>query len=84
MSDFEEITKELNELYVAKNSDYGDSFNDLLYEFGLIAVVIRLQDKINRLKTIAKNDGEFSVKDETIRDTLMDLANYSIMALMRL
>lgn len=81
---FDEVTKELNELYVAKNSDYGDSFNDLLYEFGLITVVIRLQDKINRLKAIAKNDGEYLVKDETIRDTLMDLANYSIMALMRL
>lgn len=81
---FEEVTKELNDLYVAKNNDYGNSFNDLLYEFGLITVVIRLQDKMNRLKTIAKNDGEYCVKDETIRDTLMDLANYSIMALMRL
>ena len=84
MMTFEEVTKELNELYVAKNSDYGNSFNELLYEFGLITVVIRLQDKMNRLKTIAKNDGEYCVKDETIRDTLMDLANYSIMALMRL
>lgn len=84
MMSFEEVTKELNELYIAKNSDYGNSFNDLLYEFGLITVVIRLQDKTNRLKTIAKKDGEYSVKDETIRDTLMDLANYSIMTLMRL
>lgn len=81
---FAQITNELNELYAAKNSDYGDSFNDLFSEFGLITVVIRLQDKMNRLKTIAKNGGEYSVKDETIRDTLMDLANYSIMALMRL
>lgn len=81
---FSEVTKELKELYDSKNSDYGDSFNDLIYEFGLITVVIRLQDKINRLKTIAKNNGEYSVKYETIRDTLMDLANYSIMTLMRL
>lgn len=84
MMSFDEVTNELKELYVAKNSDYGNSFTDLLYEFGLTAVVIRLQDKTNRLKTIAKNDGEYSVKDETIRDTLMDLANYSIMALMRM
>lgn len=84
MMSFDDVTKELKELYVSKNSDYGDSFNDLLYEFGLITVVIRLQDKMNRLKTIAKNDGEYTVKDETIRDTLMDLANYAIMALMRL
>lgn len=84
MVSFDEVMKELKELYVSKNGDYGDSFNDLLYEFGLITVVIRLQDKINRLKTIAKNDGEYCIKDETIRDTLMDLANYSIMALMRL
>lgn len=84
MKAFNEVVNELFELYVVKNSDYGDSFNDLLNEFGLITVVIRLQDKMNRLKTIAKNDGEYSVKDETIKDTLMDLANYSIMALMRL
>lgn len=84
MKSFEKVTKELNELYNAKNRDYGNSFNDLIYEFGLITVVIRLQDKMNRLKTIAKNDGEYSVKDETIRDTLMDLANYAIMSLMRL
>ena len=84
MKTFSEVTKELNDLYVAKNSDYGSSFDDLLYEFGLITVVIRLQDKLKRLKTIVKNDGEYLVKDETIRDTLMDLANYSIMTLMRL
>lgn len=84
MMSFDEVTKELKEMYVSKNSDYGDSFNDLLHEFGLITVVIRLQDKMNRLKTITKNDGEYLVKDEAIRDTLMDLANYSIMALMRL
>lgn len=81
---FDDVTMDLKALYDSKNSDYGDSFNDLFNEFGLITVVIRLQDKMNRLKTIAKNDGEYSVKEETIRDTLMDLANYSIMALMRL
>lgn len=84
MKTFNEVVNELFDLHVAKKSDYGNSFNDLLNEFGLITVVIRLQDKMNRLKTIAKNDGEYSVKDETIRDTLMDLANYAIMALMRL
>ena len=84
MKSFVEVTNELTELYVAKDNDYVDSFNDLLYEFGLITVVIRLQDKMNRLKTIAKSGGEYSVKDETTRDILTDLANYSIMALMRL
>lgn len=84
MKTFVEVTNELTELYVAKDNDYVDSFNDLLYEFGLITVVIRLQDKMNRLKTIAKNGGEYSVKDETIRDILEDIANYCIMTLMRL
>ena len=60
-----------------KNTDYGDSFA----KYGSIGVILRLQDKINRLINIEKNNINF-VDDETLRDTLIDLHNYSAMAIM--
>lgn len=74
-----DICDELVALYERKNHDYGDSFHKSYQEFGLTMVCIRLDDKINRLKSLAKSTA--LVKDETIGDTLMDLANYAIMAI---
>ncbi|PJH58757.1 hypothetical protein CVR97_28040, partial [Salmonella enterica subsp. enterica serovar Typhimurium] len=52
-------------------------------EFGLISPTIRLSDKINRLKRLAKTDDQL-VKEESIRDTAIDLANYAVMLVMEL
>jgi hypothetical protein len=64
-------------LFKRKNSDYGDAFAS----YGTIGVLIRIQDKIQRALSITKN-GIILVEDESIRDTLLDLHNYSAMALM--
>ena len=69
-------------MYEAKNNDYGNSFSDMFNEFGLTSSIIRLSDKLNRLKSL--NTKEAMVKDESIIDTLMDLANYSIMTIVEL
>ena len=71
------ICEELNEIYAQKNHDYGDSFGKGYAEYGIVMAVIRLEDKLNRLKSLIK--AESLVKDESINDTLMDLANYAIM-----
>lgn len=71
------ICKTLNDIYVAKNADYGDSFGELFRKLGLISAVTRISDKTNRLQSLCQR--EALVKDETIRDTLLDLANYAIM-----
>lgn len=71
------ICEELNEIYAWKNHDYGDSFGKGYAEYGMVMAVIRLEDKLNRLKSLIK--AESLVKDESISDTLMDLANYAIM-----
>ena len=76
------ICTELTELYRKKNHDYGDSFHQSYEEFGLTMAAIRLDDKLNRFKTLIKAEGE--VKDESIRDTLIDLANYSILTIMEI
>ena len=81
---FEKITKEMADLYKRKNADYGNSFSKIYNEFGLQSTVIRLQDKINRLKTFSNLNYKMKVNDESIRDTLIDIANYSIMTIMEL
>ena len=73
------IYEELETLYTTKNADYGDSFGQSIREWGIIAGVVRMDDKMRRLKNLVRNDAK--VKDETIRDTLLDLANYAIMTL---
>ena len=65
------------DLFTKKNIDYGDSF--IMY--GMIGVLIRLQDKINRLVNIS-NTQISVVKNESLRDTLLDLHNYSALALL--
>ena len=77
------ICDSLNDLYKKKNQDYGDSFGKSYKEYGLTMACIRLEDKLNRLKSLNKN-GNTQVKDESIQDTLMDLANYAIMTLIEL
>ena len=78
-----EIATELNQLYERKNSDYGDSFHHSFLEEGMAMARIRLGDKLNRFKTLTKSDQQ-KVNDESIRDTLIDLANYAIMTVMEL
>ena len=67
------------ELFRKKNSDYGDAFA----KFGVIGVLMRIEDKIQRSLSITKN-GVILVDDEGIKDTLLDLHNYAAMALMLL
>ena len=67
------------ELFIKKNTDYGDAFA----KYGVIGVLMRIEDKIQRSVTISKN-GINLVNDESIRDTLLDLHNYAAMALMLL
>ena len=73
------ICRELHDAYKAKNADYGDSFA-MVREKYPNAILIRLNDKLNRLETLM-NGVEQHVNDESIEDTLLDLANYCIMEL---
>lgn len=79
----EDICKELNELYIRKNKDYGDSYHLSFLEEGMAMARIRLGDKLNRFKTLTKSELRM-VTDESIRDTLIDLANYSIMTIIEI
>ena len=84
------ICEYLTNLYERKNHDYGDSFHMTFIEEGMAMPRIRLGDKLGRFKTLTriaeKNLGthEQLVPDESVRDTLLDLANYAIMTVMEL
>lgn len=77
----EEVINELNDIYSKKNKDYGNSFDKMFEEFGSVSVAIRIADKSNRLNNLVKKDYNPAVIDESIEDTLKDLANYAIMSL---
>ena len=81
-SELDRIFDDLKEIIMSKNIDYNDSFHDLFVEYGLESSYIRLTDKLNRLKYLAKHD--VNVKDEKVIDTLQDLVNYGIMTLLEL
>jgi len=74
-----EIQNKGLELFTRKNTDYGDAFA----KYGVIGVLMRIEDKIQRSLSITKN-GVNLVSDEGIKDTLLDLHNYAAMALMLL
>lgn len=80
-----EICEKLNDVYARKNKDYGDSFGSMYKDLGIISAVTRIGDKYSRLKNLAtKPVEERAVKDESIRDTLLDMANYCIMTVIEL
>ena len=75
-----EICQELNEIYQKKNERYGDSFAKLRNELGRDSILYRVGDKYHRLQQLLRNPW-LSLEDESIDDTLLDLANYCIMEL---
>lgn len=75
--EFRDITNSMIQTYQAKNQDYGNSFEKSLYKFGLVASIIRLSDKMNRIESLSQKKAK--VESESIEDTLLDLANYAIM-----
>jgi len=79
LEQLETVQKELKEMFEKKNKDYGDAFA----AYGPVGVVVRIGDKVQRLASISKTQVTL-VKDESLRDTLMDLANYASMAVMLL
>lgn len=74
----------LSKLYERKNHDYGDSFHKTFMEEGFAMARIRLSDKLERFKSLTKNDAKAMVNDESVEDTLLDMANYAIMTVIEM
>lgn len=77
-----EISQEQLYTYRKKNADYGNAFEKSMNEDGLLVAKIRIGDKIRRINSLIKNNGEGQVKDEKLEDTYLDLANYCVMTVL--
>jgi len=78
----QELMEYLHNLYIAKNTDYGNSVHDTYVKYGLTAFLVRIEDKLNRARTLSQK--ERLVNDEKLEDTLLDLANYAVLAVIEL
>lgn len=80
---FEKVLYEMFDIYKKKNADYGNSFSETIQEFGFIPAVARISDKVKRMKNIVKGK-EVNIKDESLRDALLDVANYCVLTIIEL
>lgn len=80
---FREIAEEIASLYEVKDNAYADSFGDTYEKLGIVSAATRISDKTNRLCRLVTNP-QIDDLGESIKDTLMDLAAYSIMTIMKL
>lgn len=81
MTDFSSVVEEMKDLHARKNHDYGDAFAKSFDEFGLVSAVVRMSDKMERLKSLCMKD---ALVAESVRDTLVDLACYAVMTVVEL
>lgn len=65
---------------VAKNKDYGNSATVTYNRYGMVSYLVRMEDKINRIKSLTVDKNQQQVKDESVLDTLLDLSNYCLLA----
>lgn len=81
---FARIAKRITDTYHDKNKDYGNSFGNSVRKYGLISALTRISDKFNRAENLILKRGVCFVKDESLKDTLGDLAAYCIMTIIEI
>lgn len=81
---FKAYTSKMNDIFTAKRHDYGPSTTDTFKRYGAVSMLVRMRDKLNRLDTLLVEKVNQKVNDEQIEDTLLDLANYSIITILEL
>lgn len=79
---FRDITNGMYDTFKAKNHDYGNSFAELFKECGMTYAYGHLSEKLKRVKSLMSDEAK--VKGESMRDSLLDLANYAILTIMEL
>ena len=84
VQEHQELTEQLNWLYKVKNAKYGDSFGKKVRKRGLMSALDLMEDKWNRLENLIENNEDGSDTDESLEDTLIDLANYCLMTIMEI
>ena len=80
---FAQITDNMKEIYACKHHDYGQSTKDTYRKYGLVSMIVRMRDKLNRIETMYElmQRDEAPLVNESLYDTLGDLANYAIITI---
>lgn len=76
---FRSTLVEMESTYHRKNADYGNSFEEMYRKVGAIYPLIHLSEKLARIEQLTQSDKGPRVTEESLRDSLLDLANYSVM-----
>lgn len=79
---FGHLTNQMNTIYQSKNSDYGDSFGEMYRKEGKASFRVVLGHKMNRFETLTREESK--PNNESIEDTLIDMANYALMSLIEI
>lgn len=79
---FRDITNSMYDTFKAKNHDYGNSFSELFAECGMTYAYGHMAEKLKRVKSLMSDEAK--VNGESMRDSLLDLANYAILTIMEL
>lgn len=82
--DIRKILNDLGDVLIAKNKDYGNNVEKNIDKWGYPSIAIRLDDKLSRFENLIKEGSKRQVADETVADTLLDLAGYSILGYRKL
>lgn len=75
---YQEISDKMKKTFIEKNTRYGNSFVDTIEKYGTVAALTRITDKYNRMNELYLNKN-LNGLDESIEDTMLDMANYLIM-----
>ena len=78
---YSSILRQMDETHTRKNNDYGDAAYQGYKKYGPAYFLVQLHNKLSRLESLTVNNKTQQVKEESIDDTLLDMANYAVMYL---
>ena len=81
---FQELTAQMCDTFAKKRADYGQTTTETFKKFGPVSMLTRMHDKLGRLDNLLVNANATNNVGEAVEDTLLDLANYSIITIIEL
>lgn len=92
IDNYKKLQDTMLQTFVDKNSDYGDSFGKTFEKYGIVSAMTRMSDKMNRIDNLTSKSFQSTINergskmrvDESIEDTLLDLANYAMLTYLQI
>lgn len=81
---FNGIVDNMKEVFARKRNDYGATTTETFRRFGPVSMLTRMYDKLGRIENLTLKHTDTTVCDESVEDTLLDLANYAIIMILEI